>query len=75
MLFRSKVEGRITAEIEATTPSVTEDSYTVVLGDSLWKIASAKYGDGMEWTKIYNANKDKINDSDILYVGQVLVLP
>jgi hypothetical protein len=36
--------------------------YVVQKGDCLWNIAKAKYGDGSLWTKIYEANKTKIND-------------
>ncbi|MBO1067890.1 MAG: LysM peptidoglycan-binding domain-containing protein [Dolichospermum sp. DEX189] len=31
--------------------------YTVESGDSLWKIAEEVYGDGTQWTKIYEANR------------------
>lgn len=36
--------------------------YIVKPGDCLWTIAKAHYGDGTKWTKIYEANKNKIND-------------
>ena len=35
-------------------------TYTVVSGDSLWKIAAAKLGSGSKWTSIYDANVDTI---------------
>src|SRR5690606_32258298 len=46
------------AEAPATeTPaSATSNSYTVVRGDSLWKIAEATYGNGGMWTSISDAN-------------------
>ena len=51
-------------------------TYTVKKGDNLWKIARQFYGgSGSDWTKIYNANKDKIKDPSLIYVGQVLTIP
>lgn len=50
-------------------------TYTVVRGDYLRKLAQRFYGNEMQWPKIYNANKDKIKNPDIIYPGQVLVIP
>jgi nucleoid-associated protein YgaU len=50
-------------------------SYTVVAGDSLSKIAKREYGDAQKWKQIYEANRDKINDPDLIYPGQVLNIP
>ena len=50
-------------------------TYTVKKGDSLWKIAKQFYGNGAQYTKIYNANKDKIKNPNLIYVGQVLKIP
>lgn len=45
--------------------------------DSLWLIASYDfiYGDGRLWRKIYEANKDKIKDPNIIIKGQILTIP
>ena len=45
--------------------------------DSLWLIASYDfiYGDGNLWRKIYEANKDKIKDPNIIIKGQILTIP
>lgn len=45
--------------------------------DSLWRIASYDfiYGDGRLWRKIYEANKDKIKDPNIITKGQILIIP
>lgn len=50
-------------------------TYTVRSGDCLWKIAKQLYGNGAEYTKIYNANKDKIKNPSLIYAGQVLIIP
>lgn len=57
----------------STTPNTT--TYTVVSGDCLWNIAKKFYGNGSQYTKIYNANKDKIKNPNLIYPGQVLTIP
>ncbi|HTR85385.1 MAG TPA: LysM peptidoglycan-binding domain-containing protein [Reyranella sp.] len=47
----------------------------VVKGDNLWNIARAHYGEGLQYTVIYNANKNQIRDPDLIYPGQVFSLP
>lgn len=58
----------------ATTAPSTR-TYTVVRGDCLWNIAKKYYGNGSQYTKIYNANRDKIKNPNLIYPGQVLVIP
>ncbi len=48
------------------------DKYTVLPGDSLWKI-SVKYHVG--WPEIYQANKAQVKNPDLIYPGQVLSIP
>ncbi len=49
--------------------------YTVVKGDCLWNIAKKFYENPFLWGKIYEANKDKIKNPDLIYPGQVFLLP
>jgi nucleoid-associated protein YgaU len=44
-------------------------------GDNLWTIARRTYGAGWEYTLIYRANRDQIADPDLIYPGQVFVVP
>jgi hypothetical protein len=49
--------------------------HTVKKGDTLWGIAKMYYGSGAQYTKIYEANKDKIKNPNLIYVGQVFLIP
>ncbi|MCO6382573.1 LysM peptidoglycan-binding domain-containing protein [Oceanicola sp. 502str15] len=48
---------------------------TVQPGYSLWAIASDRYGDGMSWHKVLEANSGQIRDPDLIYPGQIFDLP
>lgn len=50
-------------------------TYTVVKGDSLSKIAKREYGDAQKWHLIFEANRDKIQNPDLIHPGQVLTIP
>lgn len=50
-------------------------TYTVKSGDCLWNIAKKYYGNGAQYTKIYNANKGKVKNPNLIYPGQVLTIP
>jgi nucleoid-associated protein YgaU len=49
--------------------------YVVKPGNSLWWIARRTYGDGVQFTVIYEANRDHIRDPNKIYPGQVFTLP
>ena len=51
----------------------TPRTYVVVVGDSLWDIAVATYGDGAMWTRLAETNG--IRNPDLLIIGQELELP
>lgn len=57
------------------TTSTTKRYHTVGPGDSLWSLARKYYGKGSEWNKIYNANKDKIKNPNLIIDGWKLVIP
>jgi nucleoid-associated protein YgaU len=59
----------------STAPSAAGRSYTVQKGDSLSKIAKREYGDAQQWRRIYEANRDLIQNPDLIYPGQVFRIP
>jgi nucleoid-associated protein YgaU len=60
-------------EPKKTTSASTKlsNTYQVVRGDSLWRISgkSGIYGDSWKWPLIFIANRDKIQDPDIIRPG------
>jgi nucleoid-associated protein YgaU len=44
-------------------------------GNSLWRIARNTYGRGIRYTLIYQANQEQIRDPDLIYPGQIFILP
>ncbi len=57
-------------------PAPAQRTYTVVAGDSLWKIASHFYGNGVQYPKIIAANPGKLKDEkSVIHPGDVLVIP
>ena len=50
-------------------------TYTVVAGDSLSKIAKRYYGDANKWPRIHEANRDQISNPDLIHPGQRLKIP
>ncbi len=51
--------------------------HKVVKGECLWWISEYQeiYKDPFMWPLIYKANRDKINDPDLIYPGQVFYIP
>ena len=62
-----------TTSVVSSAPS--GQNYTVKRGDCLWNIAKRFYGNGSKYTVIYNANKSKIKNPNLIYPGQVLWIP
>jgi len=48
---------------------------TVQRGNTLWAIARERYGDGLLYVRVFQANADDIRDPDLIYPGQVFDLP
>lgn len=62
--------GDLVLNIDA--PEAAQNTYTVQSGDSLSKIG-AKHG--VSWQKIFEANRDKLDDPDKIHPGQELTIP
>lgn len=54
-------------------PKIT--TTTVSRGDSLWRISRLTYGAGQRYAAIYRANRKQIRNPDLIYPGQIFVLP
>ncbi len=68
----------ITRTVTTNNTAVAKPSgqnYTVKRGDCLWNIAKRFYGNGAKYTTIYNANRSKIRNPNLIYPGQVLWIP
>lgn len=74
-----------TGSLAATGPSGTGGTSAIDVprigtvrierGDSLWRISRRAYGEGERYTLIFDANHKQIQDPDLIYPGQVFVLP
>lgn len=73
-----KVIARIVQPIEQPDfATLTPEGAQVVVqpGNSLWRLARRTYGEGLRYSVIYEANKERVRDPDLIYPGQVLKLP
>jgi hypothetical protein len=62
---------------EATPEATpTPQRYSVAKGDTLWGIAGMSdiYGDNFQWPLVFKANRDQIQDPDIIEIGQDLAI-
>ena len=64
----------IMADIKVADTSVYAH-HTVESGESLSKIAKHYYGDPMKYTAIFNANRNILDNPDLIHPGQDLVIP
>lgn len=75
---REKIEREAAVRATGTT-TVSGKTYQVRTyrsnGECLWVIAKKVYNDVRMWEKIYEANRDKIKDPNVILPGQILVLP
>ncbi len=53
----------------------TERWHDVASGDSLSKLAARYYGDGTQWMRIFEANRNVLTDPDRIKIGQKLRIP
>lgn len=70
----SNVQGQVVSTAP-DAPGAQPQTYTVVRGDSLSKIAKHFYGKANDWHRIFDANRDQLDDPDLIRPGQVLKIP
>ncbi|OHC52517.1 MAG: hypothetical protein A3D16_11955 [Rhodobacterales bacterium RIFCSPHIGHO2_02_FULL_62_130] len=65
------------AETVAAEPAPPPAPVTITVqpGFTLWGIAEQSLGDGVAYVQVFEANKDKIRDPDLIYPGQVFTIP
>jgi nucleoid-associated protein YgaU len=71
-----RIEGML-SDLNSRTARSIEITYEVERGDHLWGIAGKDdiYGDAYMWPRIYRANRDAIQDPDLIYPQQKLTVP
>ncbi len=62
-------------QADAEVASIAPVSVTVQPGFTLWGIAQERYGDGVFFVQVFEANRDKIKDPNLIYPGQVFTVP
>jgi len=61
--------------VDTSLKAAAIKTYTVKPGDTLSKISKQFYGSPNDYMKIFNANRDKLNDPDKIQPGQELKIP
>ena len=64
-------------QIEEKGKPAVPDTYTVMRGDFLWRIAQKPdiYNDPYAWMRIYTTNRDQIKNADLIYPNQIFRIP
>jgi nucleoid-associated protein YgaU len=67
----------MTAAAADPAPAASPGTITITVqpGFTLWAIAEESFGSGILYVLVFEANKDKIKDPDLIYPGQVLSVP
>lgn len=72
----SDLTADITVDASLAPPPPAQKTYTVVKGDSLWKIAANQLGKGTLYPKIIEANPGQLKDENtVIHPGDVLIIP
>ena len=53
----------------------TSETYTVKSGDTLSDLAMRCYGDASAYMRIYEANRTRLDNPDVIHPGMVLTIP
>ncbi|MCL6285020.1 LysM peptidoglycan-binding domain-containing protein [Ruegeria sp. 2012CJ41-6] len=72
---REAPELLVASDTDVATQTATIRAVTVQQGDTLWAISRDRYGDGVFYVKVFDANRDSIRNPDLIYPGQIFNLP
>ena len=77
VLIAGNVEGVSKVEASAVAhPAAAEAEFVLVQdGDTLWGISERAYGNGARYTEIFAANREVIEDPDLIFPGQKIRIP
>ena len=70
-----KVVDRVESPFQRVIREMEDGQATIQPGFTLWKLAELKYGFGMRYVQIFEANRDSIKDPDLIYPGKVFQIP
>ena len=70
-----EVVDRVESPFQRVILEMENGQATIQPGFTLWKLAELKYGFGMRYVQIFEANRDSIKDPDLIYPGQVFQIP
>ena len=72
---QGEVVDRVESPFQRVILEMERGQATIQPGFTLWKLAELKYGFGMRYVQIFEANRDSIKDPDLIYPGQVFQIP
>ncbi|WP_417733556.1 LysM peptidoglycan-binding domain-containing protein [Roseovarius sp.] len=72
--FKREDQAVLLAQDDAVTAEPVR-AVTVQPGSTLWAISREVYGEGVMYVRVFEANRDRIRDPDLIYPGQVFALP
>ncbi|MEJ1356432.1 MAG: peptidoglycan-binding protein LysM [Candidatus Sedimenticola sp. (ex Thyasira tokunagai)] len=78
VLLAGNVQGVTDVKIDnldAPAPTPEVEYYVIVSGDSLSKIAKNFYKNAMDYPKLFAANREVIQNPDLIYPGQKIRIP
>lgn len=79
--FKREDKQKLARALEQASSDDTDDETPAVRrvvvqrGNTLWGIARSNYGEGILYVRVFDANRDKIRDPDLIYPGQVFTVP
>ncbi|MCD9027844.1 LysM peptidoglycan-binding domain-containing protein [Luteimonas sp. BDR2-5] len=65
----------VQSKVTSTEEIITERSHTVEKNENLSKISKQYYGTPNRWREIFDANRDQLDNPDLIKPGQVLRIP